>query len=134
MMTTDERDALVKAAILASRNAYCRYSGYHVGAAIQADNGEVFTGCNVENASYGLTVCAERTALFNAVAAGHRAFTAIAIVADGPALPLPCGACRQVLTEFCEPDLEVVVCLRDDPQAADTMTLADLLPRPFKLS
>jgi cytidine deaminase len=133
-MNAEDRDALLRAARLAARNAYCRYSGYHVGAAIQTDSGEVFTGCNVENASYGLTVCAERTALFSAVAAGHRTFTALAIVGDGEELPLPCGACRQVLAEFCEPELEVVISPRDMPGQAQTMVLRDLLPHPFRLS
>ena len=124
--------ALLATAAEAAGHAYCPYSNYRVGAALAAADGTVFMGCNVENASYGLTNCAERTALFSAVATGRREFAAIAIVADGDAVPYPCGACRQALAEFCGPDFEVHIANagRDNAQ---TLTLAELLPHTFKL-
>jgi cytidine deaminase len=93
-------EKLRKAAVKASKNAYCRYSRFRVGAAVLTTSGRIFTGCNVENASYGLTVCAERNAIFQAVASGARTLRAIAIftVTDKPSPP--CGACRQVIYEF----------------------------------
>ncbi len=94
-------DELVSAARAAREKAYAPYSRYQVGAAVQTVEGRVFTGCNIENASYGLSICAERTAIFAAVAAGAREITAVALVtADGGT---PCGACRQVLAEFLPP-------------------------------
>lgn len=91
---------LVKAAARARRNAAARYSGFKVGAALLTKQGEVITGVNVESASYGLTCCAERVALFNALAGGRRNFVAIAVVARMPGGPTPCGACRQLLAEY----------------------------------
>ena len=102
--------ALVAAARAAAARAYAPYSKYRVGAALLADDGTVFAGCNVENASYGLTNCAERTALFKAVSEGRRSFRALAIVGGTAKAPaLPCGACRQALAEFCAPDMPVAV-------------------------
>ncbi len=102
----DER-ALISAALEVRKRAYAPYSGFPVGAALLAADGRVFTGCNVETASYGLTMCAERVALFKAVSEGAREFVAIAIACgEGPCAP--CGACRQVLNEF-SPDLEVIM-------------------------
>lgn len=125
-------ETLVEAARQASRRAYCPYSGFHVGAAVQA-GGRVFTGANIENASYGLTTCAERVATFAAVLAGATAIEAVAVAcvdapegAD-PALLMPCGACRQVLAEFAGPDVPVVV------DRAGVFTLGDLLPLAFRL-
>lgn len=119
---------LVAAARDALSHAHAPYSGYKVGAALLCGDGSVFTGCNVENASYGLTNCAERTALFSAVAAGRTRFTAIAIAAtDGPP-PFPCGACRQVLAEFCPADFTVHVATADSHEST---TLGELLPRAF---
>ena len=92
--------ALVELAKKARANAYAPYSGFSVGAAVLAADGRVFSGCNIENASYGLTNCAERTAIFSAVAAGARELRALAVVADGELPCSPCGACRQVIAEF----------------------------------
>jgi cytidine deaminase len=128
----DPLDELLEAARLASRSAYCPYSNFHVGAAIRA-GGRIFTGANIENASYGLTICAERTAAFAAVLAGAGPIEAIAVACvdapDGsePALLMPCGACRQVLAEFAEPSTPVIV------DRVGRMTLADLLPMAFRL-
>ncbi len=121
-------DELVEAARKALDRAHAPYSGYQVGAALLCADGTVFTGCNVENASYGLTNCAERTAVFSAVAAGQTKFSAIAIVASGEPTPFPCGACRQVLAEFCPPELPVYVARAD---GYETISLGDLLPHAF---
>jgi len=104
-----------------------------VGAALLTADGAIFTGGNVENASYGLTVCAERVALLSAVAAGHRRFAALAVVAGGKDLAWPCGACRQVLAEFCGPGLRVCVAPIRRLAAARTVRLGALLPRAFRL-
>jgi cytidine deaminase len=127
--TTPGDEDLVRIASLARQRAYAPYSKYRVGAAIRTRRGKVTAGANVENASYGLTICAERNAVFQAVNAGEKGFEAIAVVADD--LPLPCGACLQVLAEFCDPDLRVVLASADGRR--DVVHLADLLPRPFKL-
>ena len=121
-------DPLVKAARAARRNAVARFSGFKVGAALETADGTIVTGCNVENATYGLTVCAERVAMFTALAAGHRRFRRIAVVADTDAPTPPCGACRQVLWEF-GGDLEVI--LANLRRETGRHRLADLLPLPF---
>jgi cytidine deaminase len=121
---------LIAAAKTAQRNAYAPYSKFHVGAALLAKNGKVFTGVNIENASYGLTICAERVALTKAVSEGHRKFQAIAVVAPSRALS-PCGACRQVLAEFGE---MVVICADSrNPRRFRLYLLSELLPHAFKL-
>jgi cytidine deaminase len=103
-----DMDALFGIAKEAARNAYAPYSKFRVGAALLADDGTVFSGCNVENRSFGLTVCAERTAVAKAVSEGRRSFTALAIAALDSAVPVgPCGACRQVLSEFMPPQAPV---------------------------
>ena len=126
--------ALVAAARAAAARAYAPYSRYRVGAALLAADGSVFSGCNVENASYGLTNCAERTALFKAVSEGRRAFRAIAIAGGTARSPaLPCGACRQALAEFCAPDTPVAVApLRGGAPAV--RPLSDYLPFSFSLA
>lgn len=120
---------LTDAALEARERAYAPYSGYRVGAAIEADDGRVFEGCNVENAAYSVTCCAERVALFSAVAAGARAFRAIAIAASGR-MPYPCGSCRQALAEFAT-DLPITIV--DGEGNERETTLAALLPLPFSL-
>ena len=122
-------EQLVKVAALARERAYAPYSKYKVGAAIRTRRGKIHSGANVENASYGLTVCAERCAVFAAVAAGDtRDYEAIAIVIDGPELPSPCGACRQVLWEF-SPDTRVLLATTGGLRRATT--LRELLPDAF---
>ncbi|MGN0742594.1 MAG: cytidine deaminase [Candidatus Fimadaptatus sp.] len=120
-------EELLRRAREALKNAYAPYSRYRVGACILAADGRMFCGCNVENASYGLTICAERGAVMAAVAGGARAFTRIAIVSEG-SLPWPCGACRQVLREFA-PDIEVLV--QDGGGNIRRATLSELLPMSF---
>lgn len=121
-----EERSLVAAAKTARLNAYAPYSEFLVGAALLTENGEIFTGCNVENISFGLTLCAERVALSSAVAAGHKTFHMIAIVADTASPISPCGACRQVLAEF-TPGLKVVLAtLKGD---IERFSLEELLPR-----
>ncbi|MGE0394936.1 MAG: cytidine deaminase, partial [Vicinamibacterales bacterium] len=99
---------LIAAARAVRLNAEARYSGFKVGAALEAEDGTIITGCNVENATYGLTVCAERVAVFKAISEGHRRFRKVAVVADAATPTPPCGACRQILWEF-GGDLEVIL-------------------------
>ena len=119
---------LIVAAREARENAYAPYSGFKVGAALLAEDGQIYTGCNVENVSYGLSICAERTALVKAVSCGQRVFKAIAVTADTEDFCSPCGACRQALAEF-GPDIKVyfVDCRGDYLMH----TTAELLPRSF---
>ena len=124
------RDLLVKTARAAAANAYCPYSAYPVGAAVLTLDGQIYTGCNVENVSYGLSNCAERTALFKAVSAGCRAFAALAVVGGTRRPSAPCGACRQVLAEFCAPDLPVFIA-RLKGGKVTSATVGDLLPLAF---
>jgi cytidine deaminase len=121
-------DALVEAAFTAWHNAHAPYSHFMVGAAIESDDGRVFGGCNIENATYGLTVCAERVALWKAMSEGARTFRRIAVIANTERLTPPCGACRQLLWEFCG-DIEIVLSNLQD--RTETMRLKDLLPRAF---
>ncbi|HUF89500.1 MAG TPA: cytidine deaminase [Gemmatimonadota bacterium] len=121
-------DRLLALAEEARGRAYAPYSGYLVGAALEAADGRVFVGCNVENASYSVTCCAERSALFAAVSAGARSFRRIVVTAAGRG-PYPCGACRQALAEFA-PDLEVAVVT--DAGDRREFTLDQLLPHPFR--
>ena len=125
-----EFDLLLDQAKSASEKAYAPYSGYKVGAALLCTDGTVFTGCNVENASYSLTICAERNAVFQAVASGHREFLALAIYVDGEMLFPPCGACRQVLAEF-NPNLQILYANHLGSILSDLDTL---LPQAFTLS
>lgn len=125
---------LIKQAVTAMQNAYAPYSKYRVGTALLTTNGEIITGCNVENASFGMTVCAERTAFCSAVAAGRRDFDAIAIVSDGKEIPVPCGACRQVMSEFCKKDFIIYVAVSNNPDSYREYTLERLLPEAFKIT
>ena len=119
---------LVKAARRARRNAHADYSNFKVGAALETADGTIITGCNIENATYGLTVCAERVAMWKALSEGHRKFRRIAVVADTNDPTPPCGPCRQILWEF-GGDLEVV--LANLRRETARMQLKDLLPLPF---
>ena len=116
------------AAIRARESALASYSGFRVGAALGAEDGKVYTGCNVESATYGQTMCAERVAAWKALSEGARKFTGIAVVADTENLTPPCGACRQVLWEFCG---DVPVVLANLRGAFEVIQLSDLFPQPF---
>ena len=122
---------LLKAAAQASRQAHAPYSKFHVGAALLTDRDEIITGCNVQNATYGLTICAERNAIFHAVATNRKSFKAVAVVASGEQMPFPCGACRQVLAEFCGPETLVLIAPRAKLASYDQSTLGELLPKTF---
>jgi cytidine deaminase len=124
-------DALITAALQARENAHAPFSKFKVGAALEDETGRVHTGCNVENATYGLTVCAERVAVFKAISEGVRKFRRIAVVADTDKLIPPCGACRQILWEFCG-NIEVI--LANPRGKTETLRLRDLFPRPFDAS
>ncbi len=127
--TTKQDQALVAAARMAQRNAYAPYSAFPVGAAVRTRGGSVYSACNVENASYGLSCCAERNAVYAAVAAGDREIVAVAVVAD-TAMPVsPCGACRQVLSEF-NPAMAVIMASRGG--VLKKLRLDRLLPYSFK--
>ena len=133
MMVIDEK-GLLEAAYGALKHAYAPYSGFCVGAALLAASGHVYTGCNIENASFGVTNCAERTALFKAVSEGERAFCAIAVVGGSAGevtkLCPPCGVCRQALSEFCSGELLVLL---SDGEQICRYTLGELLPASFDL-
>jgi cytidine deaminase len=121
-------DALAQAALAAREYAHAPFSNFRVGAALEDAAGRIHTGCNVENATYGLTVCAERVAVFKAISEGAREFRRMAIASDAAAPAPPCGACRQILWEFCG-DIEIA--LVNLTGAAETLRLRDLFPRPF---
>ncbi len=121
-------DRLEAAALEARQRARAPFSGFRVGAALEEEDGRIFAGCNVESASYGLTMCAERVAAFRAVAEGGRRFARIVIAADSRTLTPPCGACRQVLWELCG---NVEIILMNLQGARESMRLSTLLPRPF---
>jgi len=108
-MMTVEPKQLIDEAIAASKQAHVPYSHFHVGAALLTTDGKIYRGCNIENASYGLTNCAERTAIFKAVSEGDKQFSAIAVVGDTDGPISPCGACRQVLAEFCDDHTQIIL-------------------------
>ena len=124
-------DKLVAAARAARQHAVADFSGFKVGAALETAAGEIITGCNVENASYGLTICAERVAIFKALSEGHRQFTRLVVVADTESPTPPCGACRQIIWEFCG-DAEVIMANTTEVKAL--LRMKDLLPLPFDKS
>ena len=128
-MNDSQRDELTRSALEAQKQAYCPYSEFPVGAALQTASGKIFQGANVENASYGLANCAERVAVGAAVAAGEREFTAIAVVSRGGVSP--CGACRQVLAEFA-PNLQILMVNSLDTSEVHIATLDQLLPGRFE--
>jgi len=124
-------DPLLDAALAARANAFAPFSKFQVGAAIEDDSGRIHTGCNVENATYGLTLCSERVAVFKAISEGARKFRRVAVAADTDVLTPPCGACRQILWEFCG-DIEIV--LVNPRGKTETHQLKDLFPKPFDVS
>ena len=127
-MSSPDPTPLIAAARRARRRARAPFSGFKVGAALETAGGTIVTGCNIENATYGLTMCAERVAMFTALSEGHRRFRRLALVADTGAPTPPCGACRQILWEF-GGDLEVI--LANLRRQTGRYRLSDLLPLPF---
>jgi cytidine deaminase len=126
-----ENEILIAAAKQARENAHAPYSNFRVGAALRANSGRIFGGCNVENATYGLTVCAERIAIFKAISEGERGFDAIAVSTDADTLTPPCGACRQIIWEFCG---DVPVILSNLEGKTEIIQMRDLFPKPFDSS
>lgn len=124
-------DDLIALAREAMDSAYAPYSGYRVGAVAFTKSGDAYTGCNVENASYGLTVCAERVAIWKAVSEGTDQIVALVIAVDDEEMPRPCGACLQVMAEFAGQDLQIVTVRGDG--SYESLTLDDYLPMPFRL-
>src|SRR4029077_4025055 len=124
-------DALITAAKQARENAHAPFSNFRVGAALRAKSGRIFTGCNVENATLGLTICAERVAIFKAISEGERGFDAMAVVTDTESLTPPCGACRQLIWEFCG---DVPVILSNLKGKSEMLRMRELFPRPFDSS
>ena len=121
-------DPLLEAALRVRDNAHAPFSKFKVGAAVEDESGRIHSGCNVENATYGLTICAERNAVFKGISEGARRFRRIAVAADTAALTPPCGACRQILWEFCG-DAEIVLVNLEGK--TESFRLAQLFPRPF---
>ena len=124
-----EQAALVAAARAVRERAYAPYSSFRVGSALRAENGAIFLGCNVENASYGATICAERTAILTMVAAGLRSVESIAVFTDAETLAMPCGLCRQVISEF-QRDAVLIVA---NPRQHRVLRFAEIFPEPFVL-
>lgn len=126
-----DNEKLVVAARTARENAHAPYSNFRVGAALRAKSGQIYTGCNVENATYGLTLCAERVAIFKAISEGERGFDAIAVCTDTEGLTPPCGACRQIIWEFCG---DVPVIMSNLKGQVESKQMSELFPRPFDSS
>ncbi|MCU6761136.1 Cytidine deaminase [uncultured Roseburia sp.] len=120
---------LVQMAQMVKEKAYAPYSGFRVGAALLGKSGMIYTGCNIENAAYPVTNCAERTALFKAVSEGEQEFLALAVVSDSADYVSPCGVCRQALAEFCGTDFQILMCRSNGDYKI--MTLGELLPESF---
>ncbi len=129
-MTEDQIRALAAEAVAAKEFSYSPYSGFRVGAALLAECGKIYRGCNIENAAYGPTNCAERTAIFKAVSEGEREFAAIAIAGDADDYLYPCGVCRQVMAEFCDPDAFRIFLVKDRDDCKE-FSLRELLPGAF---
>jgi cytidine deaminase len=123
-----ESELLIAAAKRARENALAPYSNFRVGAALRSASGRIFGGCNVENATYGLTICAERVAIFKGISEGERGFSAIAVVTDAEALTPPCGACRQLIWEFCG---DIPVTMSNLAGKSEVVQMKELFPRPF---
>jgi cytidine deaminase len=123
-----EKDLLIEAAKQARENAHAPYSNFRVGAALRSTSGRIFGGCNVENATYGLTICAERVAIFKAISEGERGFSAIAVVTDTDAPTPPCGACRQLIWEFCG---DIPVSMANLSGKIEVIQMKELFPRAF---
>ena len=130
-MDTATEDRLVQAAAAARENALCRYSGFAVGAAIETEDGRVYGGCNIENGTFGLTVCAERVAIWKALSEGVRGFRAVAVVTGAPTPTPPCGACRQILWEFAR-DVPIVSATTGGERRR--YRLSEIFPEPFDFS
>jgi cytidine deaminase len=130
-LRASEYESLIAAAKTARENAHAAYSNFRVGAGLRASSGRIFGGCNVENATFGLTICAERVAIFKALSEGERGFDAIAVVTDTDALTPPCGACRQLIWEFCG---NVPVILANLKGKVEIIPMKELFPRPFDTS
>ncbi len=122
------KEELIKAAAEVRERAFAPYSNFKVGAAVRTKNGKIYTGCNVESASYGLTVCAERVAIWKAVSEGEKEFTEVAVVADTGELTPPCGVCRQIIWEFCG---DIPVTFANLHDKTETVKMSELLPRAF---
>ena len=129
-LTQGEIDLLLDKAREARDRAYAPYSKYAVGAALLTADGQIYQGCNIENAGFTSTICAERTAFFKAIYDGHRAFRAIAVIATGEEMGFPCGVCRQVMAEFCDKDFIIVTANRDRTKV-DVSSFENLLPHAF---
>lgn len=128
LLETEEAQALISAAREARERAVTPFSNFRVGAAVETDDGRVYTGCNIESASYGLTVCAERIAIWKALSEGERHFKRLAVVADTDDLTPPCGTCRQIIWEFCRDAVIIFANLRGQ---AESFRMSELLPRAF---
>ena len=129
-LTQADIDLLLDKAQEARDHSYAPYSRYNVGAALLTADGQIYQGCNIENAGFTPTICAERTAFFKAVYDGHRAFRAIAVIATGEEMGFPCGVCRQVMAEFCDGDFIIVTANRDRTKV-DVSDFETLLPHSF---
>jgi len=127
-LSINNKDELIKSAIEAREQAVAPFSRFRVGAVVETEDGKVFKGCNIENSSYGLTVCAERVAIWKALSEGYRKFTSVVVVADTDTLTPPCGACRQIIWEFCR-DATIVFANLDGK--SETFSAAELLPQAF---
>ncbi len=126
-----EHDALIAAATKVRKNAHAKFSNFKVGVAIHTSSGKIFTGCNIENATYGLTLCAERVAIFKAISEGELSFDSIAVVTDTETLTPPCGACRQIIWEFCH---DIPVVLANLKGKVEILRMSQLFPKPFDSS
>lgn len=124
-------DSLITAALEARERAHAPFSGFKVGAALESSDGSIITGCNIENATYGLSLCAERVAVFKAMSEGMRHFRRVAVVADTEILTPPCGACRQILWEFCG---NAELTMANLAGKSETIQVSQIFPRPFDSS